>query len=702
VDPIKSQLELFTSRTTIEAAIDEANLQMTELKPHGSLAWLSDIDASEQQTVDTLRLYFQPSGVTARIGRDSGSAGYGEKVKAGNVSLVVSSKPPADSASFLVVPRETVAETIAGGLKANRRVDTDIADLSFVGGDPYFSQRVLNAMTYALQTLSIRQSKTTAQARRQFLDQQLRKTDSALEVKRSQLSDFRSRTQTFSSKDKIAAEQTNMASLRVRREELRADRDVYTSLLARALAARRSGSVDGLRALLSAPGIESNRAVLDAYQQVVQTKSALDSLTQGPFPAAPTNPDVVRLNSMLQSAADQLVAAVSSQIEGFNARIAALDAMGARGAADASLLPQSEAEEARLLQEEAGTQRIAEQLREEQQRAAISEVAQGGSVQIVDIARKPGDPITPARTRTILLATVLALFLAIELALLLDGLTKSFRKSSEVEELLNLPTLGSVPNLDAVSGKNSLRLPKRRPALPAPGKSGNLPVAPSLVAYTAPAYESFRALRTSLMFSHAAKKLRSIIVTSAAPGDGKSTTAANLAGAFAQQGLRVIAIDCDIKVGRLHKLFGLPGGPGLMEVILGEASLEEAIHETSIPNLWMLAAGKKPPNSTELLGSEAVRQILQRLNSEFDFLIIDTPPVLATADAAVLGSLVDGVVLVVRVGVTERAATKLAVDRMRATGARMVGTVLNDPDQILGSREGYYHYQYGYGEKAGL
>jgi capsular exopolysaccharide synthesis family protein len=208
-----------------------------------------------------------------------------------------------------------------------------------------------------------------------------------------------------------------------------------------------------------------------------------------------------------------------------------------------------------------------------------------------------------------------------------------------------------------------------------------------------PAFESFRTLRTNLIFSDAVQRIHSLVVTSAAPGDGKSTTTANLAAAFAQQGMRVLAIDCDFRRGRLHNFFGFPKEPGLTNIILGEADFEQAVHSTAVPNLFALTAGANPPNSTELLGSDAVRSILLRATQAYDIVILDSPPVLATADASILGSIADGVLLIIRMGATDRNDGRRALQRLKLVGARVLGTVLNDPDNVLGSSHEYY-YEY--------
>jgi capsular exopolysaccharide synthesis family protein len=169
---------------------------------------------------------------------------------------------------------------------------------------------------------------------------------------------------------------------------------------------------------------------------------------------------------------------------------------------------------------------------------------------------------------------------------------------------------------------------------------------------------------------------------------------ANLATAFAQQGLRVIAIDCDLRRGSLHKLFKLPRGPGLTHAIASGAELEAVARETSIPNLSVVTTGVQPPNPSELLGSQRLRELLAQAHEQYDLVIIDTPPVLAAPDAAIIASMVDGVILLIRVGATTRSAAKTAQERLNLVGARMLGTVLNDPKEMLDATQEYYHYEY--------
>jgi capsular exopolysaccharide synthesis family protein len=194
--------------------------------------------------------------------------------------------------------------------------------------------------------------------------------------------------------------------------------------------------------------------------------------------------------------------------------------------------------------------------------------------------------------------------------------------------------------------------------------------------------------------------LRSIVVTSASPGEGKSTTSSNLAVAFAQQGLRVLLVDCDLRRPRIHEIFEVPREPGFTHYLLGQASLDRLARPTEVENLHVLPAGTLPPNPAELLGSARAREVVRLLNDQYDLVIFDTPPVLPASDAAIMGRLVDGVVLVLRAGMTTRHAAQQVVRQLRSVGALVLGSVLNDPDASIPAYEGSYGYGYGYGYNA--
>lgn len=207
-----------------------------------------------------------------------------------------------------------------------------------------------------------------------------------------------------------------------------------------------------------------------------------------------------------------------------------------------------------------------------------------------------------------------------------------------------------------------------------------------------PISEQYRTIRTNIQFSFIDETMRSLMVTSAGPAEGKSTTAANLAVVFAQQGKKVLLIDADLRKPTMHYTFRLNNYAGLTSVLTHSSSLSSACQETGAENLYVLTSGPIPPNPAELLSSKTMDNCLRELQSEFDLIIFDTPPVLAVTDAQILANKCDGTILVVASGKTEIDAAVKAKELLEAANAKLLGVVLNQRKH----REGQHYYYYEY------
>ncbi|WP_338631208.1 CpsD/CapB family tyrosine-protein kinase [Clostridium baratii] len=200
--------------------------------------------------------------------------------------------------------------------------------------------------------------------------------------------------------------------------------------------------------------------------------------------------------------------------------------------------------------------------------------------------------------------------------------------------------------------------------------------------------ESYRILRTNIMYSSFDKKIKRILVTSSEPGEGKSTTSGNLALAFAQDEKKVILIDCDLRKPSLHKKFRISNNRGLSDVIIDRDKLNKCIQKRT-EYLDILTAGKIPPNPSEMLGSKAMSTLLDELSNAYDVIILDSPPVLAVTDAQILSTKVDGTVLVVRAEKTKKDTVLAAKGVLDKVNANILGTVLNGGDK---NKDNYYYY----------
>jgi len=209
------------------------------------------------------------------------------------------------------------------------------------------------------------------------------------------------------------------------------------------------------------------------------------------------------------------------------------------------------------------------------------------------------------------------------------------------------------------------------------------------------AAEAYRLLRANLRFASVDKALRSLAVTSALENEGKTLTAANFALSMAQAGMRTLLIDADLRKPALHKIFVVPGRTGLTSVLVGLQKVEDAIQPTQMENLWLLTAGERPPNPTEMLQSDSMQKLHHRLTGEFEFVVYDCPPVLPAVEAVELASLADGAVLVVRAEATPKDAVNRASEQLRNAHAALLGAVLNGVRPNGGYGYSYYSYAYG-------
>jgi capsular exopolysaccharide synthesis family protein len=203
-----------------------------------------------------------------------------------------------------------------------------------------------------------------------------------------------------------------------------------------------------------------------------------------------------------------------------------------------------------------------------------------------------------------------------------------------------------------------------------------------------PVSEAYRTLRTNLQFSSLDDPVKTLVVTSAAPDEGKSTTVANLAVTLAQGGRRTILVDCDLRRPSLHKLFDLQAEPGLTNIMLEDGG-EAALQETGVEGLRLLASGPKPPNPADMLGAQKLDKIIESLTEEADIILFDAPPVIAVTDAAVLGAKVDGVLLVISAGKTKRDHAQRAKELLEKANVRIIGATLTNAPKDSGVGEYY-------------
>jgi receptor protein-tyrosine kinase len=306
-----------------------------------------------------------------------------------------------------------------------------------------------------------------------------------------------------------------------------------------------------------------------------------------------------------------------------------------------------------------------------------SQTGKGGqaavNVSIIDPAVMPGAPVSPIPKRNVALGVLLGLMLGVGLALGRDYLDVSV-KNREDAERLGFPVVGQIPKLNTGGAEVYVE----RDAQDIGG-------------------EAFRKLRTNIGFLGVEHPIRVLLVTSPVASEGKTTCALNLAVAYADAGFRTLLLEADLRRPSLHRVFGLSGTDGLTTVIIGETLPNHAIRNGEVPNLQCMIAGAIPPNPVELLESEQMGELLQRLRTHFDMVVVDSPPIIPVADSVALAARCDGVVVVARAGSTHRDRLVEAVRQVERSGGRFLGILINE----IRPSDSPYEYEYYYAYRAG-
>lgn len=306
----------------------------------------------------------------------------------------------------------------------------------------------------------------------------------------------------------------------------------------------------------------------------------------------------------------------------------------------------------------------------------LAEAQSTSNVIQAEPASVPDKPVRPRKLLNTALAMIVGLLLSTGGVFLVDALDDTLKSPDDVVGKLGLPVLGVIARHEVEEG---------------------VPV--TLAQPRSPVSEAFRSLRTNTQFASVDKPLKTLLVTSPSPAEGKSTVAVNLGVVMAQSGKKVLVVDADLRRPRVHRVLGLKNQLGISNLFVqAQPEIQKALQATAAENLVALSAGDLPPNPSELLGSEKMLQILELAKENAGLVIIDTPPVMAVTDSAILAPKVDGVLVVVKPGVTQMAVAQQTVELLLRGGANVIGVVLNDVNLV--GRRSYYYKGYYYASRS--
>jgi polysaccharide biosynthesis transport protein len=429
--------------------------------------------------------------------------------------------------------------------------------------------------------------------------------------------------------------------------------------------------VQGTPAIESVPAVMSNEYVQKLKSQIGDLQRQEAQLAEK---YGDRHPEMVKMRMAVQTGQAKLDSEINKVVESVKAEYQAALAqenslMGALNTqkSEALGLNRKGIEYSVLSREAESNRQVYEALLQRTKETGISGELKTSNIRVVDAAEVPASPILPQRQHDLILAAIAGSVLALGLVFLFEYLDNRIKSPQELRQHLGLAFLGMVPAIDS-SGPTLLHN-----AVP-------------------PAFaEAIRSVRTNVLFSSADEGVRTIVVTSAGPGEGKSLFSSNLSVSLAQAGQRVLHIDADMRRPRVHEIFEVSQEPGLSNLLVGDCKPSEAVRMTQVQNLCILPAGMIPPNPAELLGSKRCTEYFATLSEHFDWVIIDSPPVMAVSDASILANAATGVVFVVGADQTTRQTAKAAVNQLHSVNAHLIGAVLNRADV---ERNPYYYSTY--------
>jgi succinoglycan biosynthesis transport protein ExoP len=596
-----------------------------------------------------------------------------DRINAPTTRTPVASEPssPAESDA----PKETLAESsvidrMVSHLSIVPVRDTQIVDVTYESPDPELAARVVNTLTSTYINQNLEARSYASKEASAWLTDQLAEQRRKVETSELALQKYREQENNLSldAGENIVVQRLNALNSVV--TGAKTDR-ISVEALYRQLAASQGNP----EALDTSPPIRSNNVVqqlkarlADLQRQRLQLSSSLGA----------KHPEMVQVDAAINAARSDLATEVAKTVESVRQEYLAAqsrekDLTAALDTQKASALALNRQGIAYgvLLREVESNRQIYQNLLQRTNEAAVSSELKSSNIEVVDPAEVPRLPASHNTSSTLLMGLLLSGILAIGMAFVWEVLDNRIQTPEEVKNALGLPFLGMLPYVPSRALKgNTLLLSRGVPA-----------------AYA----EACRTLRTNVLASAGPKGGRSLLVTSAAPGDGKSIVAVNLAAVLGRTGKRVLVVDADLRRPVLHHLLKCEQRPGLSEVLTGARKPSEAIVATRCSGVWLLPSGSCPSNPSEQLGSRRFRELLEKLGESFDWVIIDSPPVMAVTDAAVIAPHTTGVLFVVNARRTRQRVAQEALDRLETAGASFAGAVLN---AVTLDRDHYYNARY--------
>jgi polysaccharide biosynthesis transport protein len=615
-----------------------------------------------KKTMDGLKLWEN---------EEFGSAGQQPRVTMSERIAALFGKKPQEQAPAEADETQAQAQVIDSFLKrlnVSPVRNSRLVDVTFRSRDPRLAAQVTNALAKGYIQQNLEFKFMSSKEASDWLTEQLNDQRQKVEQSEAKLQQYREQNDALSleqGQDITVQKLADLNAAVTRAKTLRIEKEaIYRQIAA---IQNNPAALDAFPAILSNGFIQQQKSELASLQR------QLGSLSEK---FGEKHPDIIRIKSAIEIADSKLRGEIAKVVQAVRndflaaqtqerSMVAALEEQ--KG--EALGLGKKGIEYGVLHRDAESNRLIYNSLLQRAKETSVSGELKTSNIRVVDPAETPVSPVSPKRALNLLIAIFGGGFLAFGLAFFFEYLDNRIKTPDQVKQHLGLPSLGLVPIIKTVNGHQPLI------SNPIPANFA----------------EAFRTIRTNVLFSSAEEGARTVVVTSTGPGEGKTTITANLAIGFAQAGQRVLLIDADMRRPRVHEILSMKQEPGLSNLMVGNAKASECVRRTMVANLWALPAGRIPPNPAELIGSVRFREFLKSLGEHFEWIIIDSPPIMAVADGTILANIATGVVFVVGSDMTSRHGAKAALDQLEHARARFVGAILNKVD-LEGNPYYYSHY----------
>ncbi|MBR9991062.1 MAG: polysaccharide biosynthesis tyrosine autokinase [Gemmatimonadetes bacterium] len=675
---IETEMVVLRSRTMAESVVDTLSLRASLAAPRGEQRsrHFERLRAGPGAATGEWLIRPRADGIEVAPAKQPGELkrfGRGETLRFGGVEAVLTRDAlEVDELRLEVEPYADAVRRFQRTLTVARpNREADVVRIEYTGTDSVVVRDVVNTVVQHFIRRRQHEQSTEAVNMVGFLNEQIDTLTFQLTTAEEALRDYSESSGIISMSAQADSWVTRLADLKARRDVADAERRALRAVVAGDGAAT-SGSyrnIVGFPSILTSPsGSELLRALNEAENVRAEM---LQRYT-------PENEEVRLQSERIAELEDQLRGVAMSYLNGLNETVASLDNLLAGYSDELRQIPDQEIRLARLRRQADVLEEIHTLLQTRVKEAEIAAAVHDASVRVVDPAIVPARPIRPRPKLSLAFATVLGLGLGLAGAVLRDHADRTVRTREELQQTQpGLPILSVIPRARTARANGVSRV--------------------GVVEGESASAEAYRQLRTNLTFARPDMPQQVLVMTSPTPGDGKSMTSTNLAATLAQQGARCILIDADMRRGALHEAFDLPRDPGLSQVLARQTTLEQAVRTVELPErvarMDFLAGGVHPPNPAELLGSARLKELVQQCRERYDVVILDAPPLNLVTDASLMGTVSDGVLVVVRSGVTRGDALAFAMDQLEAVRAPVLGMILNDVNL---KSEGYYGKYSGY------